>query len=312
MVVHIKNIIYWLDSSAQQLEWIRMEKEDCAPYDLGAIIFSPIKLNNMLYKKNPIIQNTIRIWKQIKLTLKLRNLSVLTPIVNNPVFKPSGMDKTYKQWEKVGIKKVGDLYELGNLLSFQQLKSKFKLNNNQYFKYLQVCDFMNKYIPRFQSTILDPLEEVMNINAESTKLISYLYNSILNIELPSTEAIREDWEKELMIKISKETWEKYLIHIHKCSINARHNLIQFKILHRLYSKTRLNKFYPNISRTCDKCLSQNANITHSFVSCSKLYKFWCDIFDIFSKIFKTKMEPNTEMIIFGVSGDGNKLNTHQN
>lgn len=45
--------------------------------------------------------------------------------------------------------------------------------------------------------------------------------------MPSTEAIREDWVKELMIKISKGTWEKYLIYIHRCSINARHNLSQF-------------------------------------------------------------------------------------
>lgn len=101
--VHIKNVIYWLDSPSQQMEWIRMEKEDCSPYDLGAILFSMIKLNNTLYKKNPILFNIIRIWKLIKLTLKLRNLSALTPIVNNPVFKPSLMDKTYRQWERLGI-----------------------------------------------------------------------------------------------------------------------------------------------------------------------------------------------------------------
>lgn len=67
-----------------------------------------------------------------------------------------------------------------NLLSFQQLKSKFNLNNNQYFKYLQICDFMKKYIPRFQNIMIDPLEEAMNITVDSQNLISYLYNSILN------------------------------------------------------------------------------------------------------------------------------------
>lgn len=235
------------------------------------------------------------------------------PIVNNPSFKPSLTDKTYNQWERMGIKRFGDMYEMGNLLSFQQLQLKFKLKSNQYFKYFQICDFMKKYIQRYQNITLDPLEEVMNIKADSQKLISYLYNSILNMDLPPTEAMREEWERELMIKITKETWERYLIYIHKCSINARHNLIQFKILHRLYySKTRLNKFYPNISPICDKCLSHNATITHSFVTCIKLYKFWSDIFEIFTKLFKIKMEPNTEMIIFGVTEDGNKLNPSQN
>ncbi|XP_055516170.1 uncharacterized protein LOC129712047 isoform X1 [Leucoraja erinacea] len=149
--------------------------------------------------------------------------------------------------------------------------------------------------------------------SDSQKLISYLYNSILNIDLPSTEVLREEWERELMIKITKVKWEKYLIYIHKCSINVRHNLIQFKIVHRLYySKTRLNKFYPNISATCDKCQAQKATITHSLVSCIKLYRFWNYIFEILTKLFKTRMEPNTEMIIFGVMEDGNKLNASQN
>lgn len=235
------------------------------------------------------------------------------PIANNPLFKPSLIDKTYNQWESLGIRRIRDMYETGNLLSFQQLQLKFKLKNNQYFKYLQICDFVKKYIQGYQKVTPDLLEEAMNIEADSQKLISYLYNSILNIDLPSTEVLREEWERELMIKITKVKWEKYLIYIHKCSINVRHNLIQFKIVHRLYySKTRLNKFYPNISATCDKCLAQKATITHSLVSCIKLYRFWNDIFEILTKLFKTRMEPNTEMIIFGVMEDGNKLNTSQN
>lgn len=306
-------MIYWLDSSTQQTEWIKMEKEDCHPCNIGTILFSPKKLNNTIYKKNPIIYGTIRIWKQIKLSLKLRNLSLLMPIANNPLFKPSLIDKTYNQWESLGIRRIRDMYEMGNLLSFQQLQLKFKLKNNQYFKYLQICDFVKKYIQGYQKVTPDLLEEAMNIEADSQKLISYLYNSILNIDLPSTEVLREEWERELMIKITKVKWEKYLIYIHKCSINVRHNLIQFKIVHRLYySKTRLNKFYPNISATCDKCLAQKATITHSLVSCIKLYRFWNDIFEILTKLFKTRMEPNTEMIIFGVMEDGNKLNTSQN
>ncbi|XP_055494220.1 uncharacterized protein LOC129698878 isoform X1 [Leucoraja erinacea] len=311
--VHIKNIMYWLDSSTQQLEWIRMEKEECYPHDIGTNLLSPIKLNSIIYKKNPIIHNIIRIWKQIKVSLKLNNLSVLTPLLNNPAFKPSLIDNTYQQWDRLGIRKVGDMYEVGKLLSFQQLKLKFKLKDNQYFKYIQVCDFMKKYTHRFQTIFLDPLEEAMNIKADSQKLISYFYNNILNRESPSTEALREDWEHELMIKISKDRWEKHLMNTHNCSINARHNLIQFKLLHRLYySKTRLNKFYPNVSPRCDKCLFQNANITHSFVGCTKLNTFWSDIFDIFTKLFKSRIEPKTEWIIFGIIGEDTNLNKDQN
>ena len=125
--MNIKNIIYSLDSSAQHVDWKIMEKEDCSPYNIGAIFLSPIKLNNIIYKKNPVIHSIIQIWKQIKLTLKLRKLSLLSPITNNPSFKPSIIDKTFIHWERLGIKTIGDMYDMGKLLSFQQLQLKYNL-----------------------------------------------------------------------------------------------------------------------------------------------------------------------------------------
>lgn len=97
--VNIKNMIHLLDNSAQQVDWIIMEREDCAPGNTGATLLSPTNLNNKHYNKNPMIHNTIRTWKQIKQNLKLRNLSLLMPIAKNPSFKPSIIDKSFTQWE---------------------------------------------------------------------------------------------------------------------------------------------------------------------------------------------------------------------
>lgn len=39
---------------------------------------------------------------------------------------------------------------------------------------------------------------------------------------------------------------------HPCSINARHQLIKFKVMHRLqYSKTKQHRIFPTISSSCD-------------------------------------------------------------
>lgn len=170
--VNIKNMIHLLDNSAQQVDWIVMEREACSPCNIGATLLSPIYLNNKNYNKNPIIHSTIRTWKHIKQNLKLRNLSLLIPIVNNPSFKPSIIDKSFIQWERMGIKTLGDLYELGKLLSFQQLQLKYNLKYNQYFKYLQICDYLKKYTKDYHNMPTDLLDEAMKTKAEPANLIS--------------------------------------------------------------------------------------------------------------------------------------------
>lgn len=85
------------------------------------------------------------------------------------------------------------------------------MKNNQYFKYLQIRDYLKKYTKDYYNMPPDLLDEAMKIKAESANLISYLYNIILNIEIPTTDNIRRDWEQELAIKISKESWDKHKI-----------------------------------------------------------------------------------------------------
>lgn len=116
-----------MDDTCQQVNWLKVEREDCSPFNIGAILLSPIHLNKSMYEKNPIIHGTLRIWKQLKSTLKLRNFSLLLPSANNPSFKPSTLDTAFVQWENLGIKTLGDLYEKGIFLSFQELQVKYHL-----------------------------------------------------------------------------------------------------------------------------------------------------------------------------------------
>ena len=82
----------------------------------------------------------------------------------------------------------------------------------------------------------------------SDKLISRLYDAFLTVSTPSTDAIKAKWEEELGTDISVADWEESLEYIHTCSINSRHRLIQFKVLHRLhYSKTKLHRIFPDTS-----------------------------------------------------------------
>ena len=112
--------------------------------------------------------------------------------------------------------------------------------------------------------------------------------------------------------IPDNVWAAGLEHIHQCSTNARHSLIQFKILHRLhYSKERLHKIYPEVSPNCDKCLSAEDTLLHSFALCPKVQTYWINIFAVLSKILNLNLEPDPLIVIFGVSEDTMRLTKHQ-
>ena len=146
----------------------------------------------------------------------------------------------------------------------------------------------------------------MHPNTE--KLIAYIYNIILDKENPTTETYRQAWENEIGLSITKENWEESLQRIHRCSLNARHTLIQFKVLYRLhYSKTKLNSIFPNLSSICDKCQNLEANLIHSFVTCPKLNYYWTEIFKVISEVLKIKLDPDPKLIILGISDSNSVL-----
>lgn len=310
--VHIKNMNFWLEEMDQQPDWLMMEKEDCLPFEIGPIIFAPTKLHKKTYKENPIIHSGIRIWKQIKKDLKLNNIPLCLPIVNNPLFKSSFMDKGFTQWKNYGIKNIGHLYGKGTFLSFQELQQNYGLHSNNFFRYLQIRDYVKSNTQVYRSRESEILDECLNKHPNTEKLIAYIYNTLLNNEVPPSEPYRYKWENEIGHPITKDMWDESLQQIHQCSLNARHTLIQFKVLHRLhYSKLKLNRIFPQISPICDKCLHLEANLTHTFANCIKLKHFWTDIFEITSEVINTKLDPDTKLIILGISEQSLTLTTNQ-
>lgn len=99
-------------------------------------------------------------------------------------------------------------------------------------------------------------------------------------------------------------WETCLLNINRCSINARHNRIQFQIIHRLhYLKQKVNKMYTNISALCTKCKNQVGTLTHQLWTCPCLHPFWSPIFDFYSKALHRLCKLCLLVAIQGSAGD---------
>ncbi|CDQ57897.1 unnamed protein product [Oncorhynchus mykiss] len=192
-----------------------------------------------LYCNNPIIHSTVQIWKQIKVHFELR------PILS---FAPSNLDNTFERWGELGISTIGDVFIEGTFASFELLRETYNLPRSNFFRYLQIRDYVRKHLPTFGNAKPSKFDRCIQICPTSDKLISRLYDAFQSVSTPSTDAIKAKWDKELGTDNSVADWEESLEYIHTCSINSRHHLIQFKVLHRLhYSKTKLHRIFPDTS-----------------------------------------------------------------
>lgn len=308
----IKTFTYWLNTITPPPNWLLIEQEDCHPYSITAILLAPTKISKMLYNNNPVINDMIRTWKQIKSSFNLKSVSPALPIDRNPTFAPSGLDGAFSVWNRKGIKCVKDLYIQGVFATFLQLQQKFRLGNNNFFQYLQIRDYIRKHLKDFVTEPKSLIDDCMNLPSREPKLITRIYNTLLSLSSPPAHTHRCKWEKEFGEPITDDLWEKALENISTCSHSARHCLIQFKIIHMLhFSREKLHNIYPEISPMCDKCKTSVATHLHSYVLCPKIYSFWTDIFNIMSEVMGIMIKPDPLLIILGVSEMFKKLSKTQ-
>lgn len=116
---------------------------------------------------------------------------------------------------------------------------------------------------------------------------------------PTMDHLRLAWQDDLVRGITKEQWQT--AQTHRSSICARHGLLQFKIMHRLHwSKQKLNKIFPSVEPSCDRCGLGPATLGHMFWSCPKLSHFWDNIFKTLSHILHRPINKDPLATVLGI------------
>ena len=299
---NMKIISAWLDNSVEAPRWLQLERERCRPYCLKSILLSPTTVDKSFYNKCPVIHSMTKTWKQVKTYFGNNTLSLLLPIAGNPSFPPGQLDYRFSLWKDLGIRTIGDLYIEEIFASFAQLQEKYGLPRSNFHLYLQIRDYVRKSNRSFARASYSALDKFLLQNSQQDMRISHFYESLQHLKLPTTTAVRLAWENELGVQISDELWENSLEEVNTCSINSRHCLIQFRVIHRLhYSKSKLHKIYPDVSPNCDKCKATEATLLHSFALCPLIQRYWIKIFEALSDILDTHIDPDPILIILGVS-----------
>lgn len=68
----------------------------------------------------------------------------LYPICDNFDFLPGTEDPQFKVWSQKGLTTLHDLFDGNILMSFDQLTNKYNIPRQDFFRYLQLRDFVKK------------------------------------------------------------------------------------------------------------------------------------------------------------------------
>lgn len=258
---NIRNMLFWVqhDLHFQKFQWVQLE---AYPATLTSILCTSIPSKHTTVAKNPVVKHSLRIWSQFRLSLGLKGRSLTAPILYNISFPLSSLDEAFNIWRDHDLITVGQLYINNTFASFTQLQEKFNLPSSHLFRYFQIRSFILKQFPTFPLRMSQNILEDILEQYKSTKgAISKIYTIINTKQSPSTGPLRKLWEEELNLIFEDHVWNLILDRIHSSSINARHTLIQFKVVPRTHwSRTKLNKIFPDFDPTCLRCLTSGESV----------------------------------------------------
>lgn len=301
-------LMFWHYGSPDSLApgaplWLRMESGSVTKSSLPALLFTKLDDSKILKSLSFTLRNSVKILSQIRGILHLPETSAETPICFNHSFMPPWSDRTFHAWREKGLISIGDLYEEGQFMSFNLLREKFDLPHSHFFRYLQIRHYVQSKLSKSASTPENhAFFDILKAPPRSRHLISKFVNLFDGCCMASCVRIREAWEEELGVELVGDVWDGGLSAVRACSVNSRHQLIQYKVIHRLhYSKQRLHRIYPSVSPTCDRCQTSVGTLSHAFWFCPSLSELWSGVFDWYSGAYKISLPLDAILAIFGCS-----------
>ena len=226
-------VALWLSDTEDS--WLQLESNSCHSSSLKAIVCSSLPIKPRQYSSNPLVISTLKIWQQIRHHFDWTSWSLATPLCNNQQFKPGKTDGRFSIWATQGLSCLGDFYIDGTFASFTQLRSTFRLQHSDLFRYFQIRNFARHNTFSFpQIPSASGTDHILPVTRLSNGHISFLYNLVSTATPPALHKIKVGWETELGISMSDTFWDAALKTVNSSSSCARLGLIQFKVLHRIH------------------------------------------------------------------------------
>ena len=232
--------------------------------------------------------------------------SPLTSLQGNPDFPP-GTDQGFNCWRDKGVITLGDLFTGATLMSFNEIQQKYGLPQREFFRFLQIRDFILRRTTMSTNPNTSPIERILTLDLKG--FISIMYDLLRSYTTVDTQDAKRKWESDLEVEITDEDWCEIFENAKKISVCNRAWSIQLRTILRLQISPSLrHKMNPTLSPLCLKCKMEEGNYIHCIWSCHKIKRYWCDVVQQLNEIFDMEFEPDPMCLILGLTDNniGNK------
>lgn len=123
----------------------------------------------------------LKIWKSEVKKLKLqKEVNILRWPAYDPEFLPAIQDASFRHWALCGLTAVCTMYKKSNLMPFDALCELYSLDKHDYFRYLQLRNYVTK---RIQNTTIEEFSSFVNIfisayKSAVLKVLSVSYTAV--------------------------------------------------------------------------------------------------------------------------------------
>ena len=257
--------------------WVGMEQSECPDTPLDSFPF----LNLDHCGKNKItniwVKNTLKTWSVVRKKWKLpMTISRAMRIASNSECIPARLDRCFERWREMGIVVLDQLFEGGVLKSFEQLKEKYELPNQDFYRYLQIRHYLHTH-QEWEELCIPPskIEHFFISAIEGTvkaKFISHLYRILQEGLKENNLDIKEKWELEMNIIISDEQWENSCEQGHKVTSSPNWREFGWKIKMRYFRTPLITSKWSNTSAQCWRGCGKVGDHTHIFWGLSNVIR----------------------------------------
>ena len=209
------------------------------------------------------------------------------------------VDGGYNTWTSRGKKRMRDLFQGASMLSFAQLQEKYNLPRHDFFKYLQIRDFISRGTTLNIDASTSSVEQLLLLGP-AKKSITGFYNVLNQTDVINVQDVMQTWQGDLGMDIDGDKWTKIWAQTKKISVCNQFILLQFKIVHRLQiSPNKRHKINYQLSPACLKCKISVGTYIHCIWSCPKIQAYWIDVLQDLENIFGVVLHMDPLSLILG-------------
>lgn len=157
---------------------------------------------------------------------------------------------------------MGHLFDKGVMLTFEQIRQKYGLLRNHFFRYLQIRSFIQNQ-SRYDFDCQTSQMERLLLGGGKKALLGRGYTELNSASNMNLDYLRCKWNADLNLIIDESTWLEIWWLAREISICNRTRETPFRILYRLQITPQLrHRMNSSLSEKCLKCQVEVGSYRH--------------------------------------------------